>query len=239
MDHGALIFSFKLIFCPKKGVPDMGLNKLSSWIISVFALCGNALAVEYSCSAKEHGYSHAINAFVASTINEKLTAAKWYVPERFTINSEVLKFKGKPPMDITGGDRVSTFTALVRSQKYKLQYQIQINKFESSGTVISKALGNYKTPGPVFFNCYQARSSNQAANSAQGSIERSEFKRLSSCNRRYVQQFLKGQGFYSSSIDGKWGPGTAAAIKRAMKMPKFRNLTAAQFFDKLENNPMC
>lgn len=154
------------------------------------------------------------------------------------MNTQRIKFKGFPAVKVSGGDRTVSFQGFDMSEAPSSQYKIKINPYENSGTVIMHRNG-YRPMGPVFFKCFGKSASTQTANSAQGSIDRSEFKRLNSCNRRYVQQFLKGQGFYNSSIDGKWGPGTAAAVKRAMKMPKFQNLTAAQFFDKLKNNPMC
>lgn len=215
----------------------MGLNKLGTLIMSVFALSSSALAAEYSCSAKDNGYSHSTNA-AAGNLSKQIEIVKSWIPSNFTVNTQRIKFKGFPAIKISGGDRTVSFQGFDMSEVPSSQYKIKINPYENSGTVKMYRNG-YKPMGPVFFKCFGKSASTQTANSAQGSIERSEFKRLSLCNRRYVQQFLKGQGFYSSSIDGKWGPGTAAAVKRAMKMPKFRNLTAAQFFDTLTNNPVC
>lgn len=215
----------------------MGFNKFNALVISVFAFSGSALAAEYSCSVKDNGYSHSTQA-AAGNLPKQIEIVKSWIPSNFTVNTQRIKFKGFPAIKVSGGDRTVSFQGFLMTEVPSAQFKIKINPYENSGTVTMYRTG-YRPMGPVFFKCFGKSASNQTANSAQGSIERSEFKRLSSCNRRYVQQFLKGQGFYSSSIDGKWGPGTAAAVKRAMKMPKFRNLTAAQFFDTLINNPVC
>ena len=66
-----------------------------------------------------------------------------------------------------------------------------------------------------------------------------EFSKLTNCNKRYVQQFLKGQNFYNGSIDGLWGIGTAEGLRKAKKLSAFKNLTTAQIFEKLKLNPIC
>ena len=145
---------------------------------------------------------------------------------------------GFPGIEVSGGDRTSSFEGFLRGEAPSPQYKIKISSFENSGKVLWYRSG-FKPMGPVFYTCFEKNASNQKSGSLNGSIEKREFNKLNSCNRQYVQQFLKGQGFYSSSIDGKWGSGTASAVKRAMEMPNFRNLTAEQFFDKLKNNPIC
>ena len=67
----------------------------------------------------------------------------------------------------------------------------------------------------------------------------SAFKQLSLCDRKYVQQFLKGQGLYSSVIDGLWGSGTAKAVSRASQKGKLRGLSNDEIITKLADNLVC
>ena len=46
-----------------------------------------------------------------------------------------------------------------------------------------------------------------------------------SCNKKYVQQFLKGQNLYNGAKDGMWGSGTAEGLRRAKNLSAFKNLT--------------
>ena len=216
----------------------MDCNKLSALVISVLALSSKALAAEYSCSAKDNAYAHSVNA-AAGNLSEQIEIVKSWIPPKFKVNGQTIDFERKKAFAVTGGDRNITFEGFRRgSGSSSSQYKIKIDPFESSGVVYRYRSG-YVPMGPVFFNCYKLSSANEPSGRIKGNLEQNEFRKLSSCNRKYVQQFLKGQGFYTSSIDGKWGPGTAAAVKRAMTMPKFRNLTIPQFFDKLKNNPIC
>ena len=41
---------------------------------------------------------------------------------------------------------------------------------------------------------------------------KSAFQSLSECERKFVQDFLKVEGYYKSSVDGVWGSGTEKAI---------------------------
>ena len=43
---------------------------------------------------------------------------------------------------------------------------------------------------------------------------KSAFQSLGECERKFVQDFLKAEGYYKSSIDGLWGKGTEKAIVR-------------------------
>ena len=43
---------------------------------------------------------------------------------------------------------------------------------------------------------------------------KSAFQSLGKCERKFVQDFLKAEGYYKSSIDGLWGKGTEKAIVR-------------------------
>ena len=65
------------------------------------------------------------------------------------------------------------------------------------------------------------------------------YVKLSKCNRRYIQQFLSGQGLYNSTIDGKWGAGTASAIQKAKNLGKLKGKSSAQIIQQLSQNPVC
>jgi len=40
--------------------------------------------------------------------------------------------------------------------------------------------------------------------------------------RQMVQRALQGAGYYSGSIDGLWGPGTAAAYRQLMASDRYQ-----------------
>ena len=68
---------------------------------------------------------------------------------------------------------------------------------------------------------------------------KNEFQKLSQCNKKYLQQFLKGQGLYFGGIDGRWGNGTNKAVSAALKLPTFKNMLPNAFFKKIQQNPIC
>ena len=80
----------------------------------------------------------------------------------------------------------------------------------------------------------QNKSGNVSASAAQKS-----FNNLSMCNRKYVQQFLRGQGLYSGSIDGLWGGGTTSGLEKAGKKGKLKGLTSSKIIEKLSDNLVC
>ena len=79
----------------------------------------------------------------------------------------------------------------------------------------------------------QNKSGNVSASAAQKS-----FNNLSMCNRKYVQQFLRGQGLYSGSIDGLWGGGTTSGLEKAGKKGKLKGLTSSKIITSNQNNDL-
>ena len=99
--------------------------------------------------------------------------------------------------------------------------------------------GSYKAIAPVTYkNCEQLGSKSSASNVSDNAAKAAYIK-LSKCNRRYIQQFLTGQGLYKSTIDGKWGAGTASALQKAKKLGKLKGKSSAQIIQQLSQNLVC
>ena len=199
-------------------------------------LAFQALANSYTCDVNKNGYSHSLSA-AAGDMKEQLEIVQSWIPASFKITPEYLQFKGNSHISVEGGDRSTNFRAPRRSGKYRVNYYVRINPYKGTGTIIMKGDG-YKDMGPVFYTC--TALGNSAIDSASPSnLVRSAFNELSICNKRYVQQFLKGQGLYSGSVDGAWGPGTAKGFQKARTLSAFKGLTLSQTFEKLKRNPVC
>lgn len=93
-------------------------------------------------------------------------------------------------------------------------------------------------PQVTYKYCERLGTKSSSAQVSESS-ERAAYVRLSTCDRKYIQQFLSGQGLYSGSIDGKWGAGTASALQKAKKLGKLKGKSAAQIIQKLSQNPVC
>ena len=74
---------------------------------------------------------------------------------------------------------------------------------------------------------------------AKGNKEASLFNRLSIFDRRYIQQFLKGQGLYSNKIDEKWGSTTYVALVNVGKTDKLKFKSISEIIEVLANNVVC
>ena len=99
--------------------------------------------------------------------------------------------------------------------------------------------GSYKPIAPITHkNCEQVGSRSSSSNVSDNAAK-AAFIKLSKCNRRYVQQFLSGQGLYKSTIDGKWGTGTALALEKAKKLGKLKGKSSTQIIQQLSQNPVC
>jgi hypothetical protein len=210
------------------------MREVTVALLFTFGLLGSqSYAQSFSCSLKKNGYSHALLS-AAGNIAEQQKIINSWIPESFKVSPQTLTFTGRNGIPVTGGDREKSFKARFG----KKRYEININPYENSGTVTMLQNG-YKRMGPVRFSCEAANASNVSSNKNNLSRYQAEFQKLSFCNRKYVQQFLKGQGFYNGGIDGKWGRGTASGMARAMKLNSFKNLSVVQVFRKLQDNPLC
>ena len=97
--------------------------------------------------------------------------------------------------------------------------------------------GDYSLPPVTYKNCIDTSGSSSSTGTSNRT--KSAFRNLSVCNRKYVQQFMKSQGLYSGSIDGQWGPSTAAGVNGAKKLSKLKNLSSEQVIAKLSDNLVC
>lgn len=96
----------------------------------------------------------------------------------------------------------------------------------------------FKLPGPaVYISCTVSKSG--SSNNSPVSNGKRAFEAASSCERRFIQSYLKSAGLYSSSIDGKWGNGTASAIRNAKNIKRFRNMTEQKILNGLAKEAPC
>ena len=140
--------------------------------------------------------------------------------------------------EVSGGDREKSFQVRLNTHTYRLTYYININPFTDSGIVYIRPQSDYKNVGPIRYSCISTGGSSYKKSSTSSPF-RQQFNKLTSCNKKYVQQFLKGQNLYNGTIDGLWGTGTAEGLRRAKKLSAFKNLTIAKMFEKLKLNPIC
>lgn len=203
----------------------------------VLFLGSGAVAQTYWCEVEENGFQRAAGAARLS----KEVVANW-MPRVFSINSKKAKLWENREFEVSGGDRISTFQIrnreTVNGVVYNDTYYIKINTVELTALVKLKSPGYY-TIGPIRYSCKVQGSAKTTAVSNAESGLRSEFQKLSQCNKKYLQQFLKGQGLYFGTIDGRWGKGTNKAVNAALKLPTFKNMSANAFFKKIQQNPIC
>ena len=119
-------------------------------------------------------------------------------------------------------------------------YRFKYNKGVDTLSVFLSVGGSYKSIGQVqYMKCEQLGQTSNTSSNAGSSVVQSSFNKLSICNRKYVQQFLKGQGLYSGSIDGIWGGGTTSGLEKAGKKGKLKGLTSSKIIEKLSDNLVC
>ena len=125
-------------------------NRFLGLFCLTFLLWGTQLtAASYHCKVKESGYTHSTNAAIGN-LKKQLEIVKSWIPGEFVITPDALTFSGWPAMDVSMGERETTFTVFFT--KKRTTYRINIVPSESRGTVKMEAHG-YKTMGPVFFHC--------------------------------------------------------------------------------------
>ena len=197
----------------------------------------NLSAQSYRCQLSENGYTHAITSMVGTTA-ERMKSIKWWSPETFVINQNDLIFDNEWRLPIVGGDREKNYQAKYKTSKFRVTYYITINPFEGSGVIYLYPQSEYKRVGPVRYSCSSTGGSSNVQNSVYNPFQQ-EFNKLTSCNKKYVQQFLKGQNLYSGTVDGIWGAGTAEGLRKAKDLSAFKNLTTGEMFEKLRLNPIC
>ena len=119
-------------------------------------------------------------------------------------------------------------------------YQIKYNKAVNTISVLLSSSGNFIPKMPVqYMKCEITGSSVSNNTSIKQSASMKAFNNLSSCNKQYIQQFLKGQDLYSGSIDGLWGQGTINGLTQLSKKGKLKGNSLEVIIKKLSQNPMC
>ena len=168
---------------------------------------------------------------------------KSWMPERIWINEDTGDFgMSKYDNDAlslrTSSNGYKIFARTGRSRPSSVAYAIRLKRMEKSASVIMSASG-FKNMGPLRYDCSFGSAQSSATNQTNANTAANYFKRMSLCDRKYVQQFLKGQGAYNSTIDGLWGRGTASALKSVRKTGKLKGLSDLETLKKLEKNPVC
>ena len=138
-------------------------------------------------------------------------------------------------VDKNRGDDIVNSAIAWSGTLYKIKYK------KSKNTLSVKVVGDgafVPIPPITYKNCEQLGSKSSSSNVSDNAAKAAYIK-LSKCNRRYIQQFLSGQGLYKSTIDGKWGAGTAAALQKAKNIGKLKGKSAAQIIQQLSQNLVC
>ena len=207
-------------------------------LICLAIFLGNrAVAEAYYCKVTKYGFQQAMGAAQLS-----LKQMEYWMPKSFNINSQEAKFWSDVTLKVVGGDRISKFQIknvdTSTGTLYDDTYYLNINTFSDTATLTLKSPGYY-TVGPVRYTCEATKSASSAQLSGSSNKLKTEFNKLSKCNKKYLQQFLKGQGLYFGGIDGQWGKGTSKAVNAALKLPTFKNMSPNAFFKKIQQNPIC
>ena len=167
---------------------------------------------------------------------KKFEIVKSWIGASFTVDNFGLTFKNRKTLKVTGGDGISSFQAVYTDGKYTVNYNVKLNIRNNSAVVYMKQPG-FKNLGPVKYTCQNTVQKSQRF--SNNNVMKNSFDRLNTCNKKYVQQFMTGLGFYSGRIDGKWGPNTANGLNKTKSLPSFKNMSTQQFFEKLKQNPLC
>lgn len=119
-------------------------------------------------------------------------------------------------------------------------YKFRYNKNRNRLSVNLVVNAGYRTGTIYYKQCsYSEGTSGRASNATTTNATEVYFKRMSLCDRKYVQQFLKGQNSYNGAIDGLWGRGTEGGLRSLNKTGNLRGLSDLQVLKKLEDNPIC
>ena len=214
--------------------------KQLSLFFTFMILATNASADSISCTRDDNAIA---GGSAAAASGGAHSIVKSWMPKEFWINEDTGDFgtskHSRDALSIRSTNNGYTIHARTGAQRpSSVAYRIRIKKFESSASVIMTANG-FKNMGPLRYDCSFGSAQNAATNPTSRSTAANYFKRMSLCDRKYVQQFLKGQGAYNSTIDGLWGRGTASALKSVRKTGKLKGLSDLETLKKLEKNPVC
>ena len=216
----------------------MLVTRCVTFLFCFILLTSQAFAQNYSCELRPYGYAAAfpsMNPHLSRKVQQEFLES--FSPGTFKINASYVTLENSQ-VEVSGGDREKSFHVRVNTNTYRLGYYINIDPFSGNGNVYIQPQSDYKKVGPIRYSCISTGGSSYNKSSTSSPF-RQEFSKLTSCNKRYVQQFLKGQNLYNGAIDGLWGSGTAEGLRRAKNLSAFKNLTTAKMFEKLKLNPIC
>ena len=212
--------------------------------LALLLQASSLFAEGYRCELGNNGYNIILTQMRSGlTQKQKLDWIEGWLPSIFIVTPEKLMLWKNYHVDITGGDRVTSFQASTRSKSGQshLAYDIKIEPHSGNGSVFLTPIGpsdNFKRIGPARYLCTSIGGSTSTKSSASTPFQQ-EFSKLTNCQKQYVQIFLKGQTFYDGAIDGLWGVGTAEGLRKARQLSEFKNLTAVQMFQKLKVRSRC
>ena len=216
----------------------MFITRFVKFSLCFIFLTSQAFAQNYSCELRPYGYAAAfasLNPNLSRNVQQEFLES--VSPRAFKVNASYVTVENSR-IEVSGGDREKSFHVRVNTNGFRLTYYININPFTDSGNVYIQPQRGYAKVGPIRYSCISTGGSSYNKSSTSSPF-RQEFSKLTSCNKRYVQQFLKGQNLYNGAIDGLWGSGTAEGLRRAKNLSAFKNLTTAKMFEKLKLNPIC
>ena len=203
--------------------------------IFLFLIASQAFAIELICSKPNM-------AMLARTFSSTDVAKSWF-PPFIRLDDDTVRFgssrsrwnrKYSNYSSTAGRWQIHTKSTSKEDFMYKMSYQKPSNTLQ----VTWKPQGGYKNGLTIYATCEKI-SGQRTSDGGTANRARSKFNSLSSCNRKYIQNFLKTAGLYNSSIDGQWGPGTAKAIRGASNLSKLRGLSSEEIIRKLSNNLIC
>jgi hypothetical protein len=178
---------------------------------------------------------------VGGTLNafsSRKAAESWYPPYVSVTNNEVKFGTSRNSWYKASRNRGSSYENAKGSfggQSYNIQYRRNTN----SMSVLMVAGSRYKSTAPVIYRTCNKISVSASLGISDYSQGKKVFASLSNCNKRYLQQFLKGQGAYSGAIDGIWGNGTARALEKIKNTGNLKGKSVNQIIETLTKNPVC
>ena len=208
---------------------------LSSLLFCCLGTLANANGV--ICSGRN--INLVINVFSNSENPRK--AAEGFYPPYVRITDDFVQFGSdenrwyKPQKNI--GNSYAE-AQVIRPSKQKPLFKLFYKKASKTVAVTVSKRGVKKIPPVIYQNCEELGSAS-AAKRSSSNIVAAAFRKLSTCDRKYVQQFLKGQELYSGTIDGKWGQNTYKGLVRAGKAGKLKRKTPSEIIELLSDNLVC
>lgn len=211
-----------------------------SLFFTLMILATNSSADSISCTRDDNAIA---GGSASAASGGAHSIVKSWMPKEFWINEDTGDFgtskHSRDALSLRSTNNGYTIHARTGAQRpSSVAYRIRIKKFERSASVLMTANG-FKNMGPLRYDCSFGSAQNAATNQTSRNTAANYFRRMSLCDRKYVQQFLKGQGAYNSTIDGLWGKGTASALNSVKKTGKLKGLSDLETLKKLEQNPVC